>query len=323
VAAADCYSYRSRLQFKVSVSYGVLHVGFYRHGSHQVVDVPDICPVAVPAINRVLGCFRALLSSYPGVEAVSGLRMDAGDNGVVVIITQAGKVTSGQKRFLNARIRDCDDCTGLYVAAEGRPEREKILGGSELLYCMSSARPGRPPLQLTYPPGGFAQVHQRQNAAMLAVIRMLGAFTPAGQLLDLYCGNGNFSLPLADEVALVTGIEGSADSIRAAERNRAFNKVANIQFICDDAATGVGRLVDEGRTFDTVLLDPPRAGAEGALAGIISLKPERIIYVSCDPNTLARDCGILAGAGYQVVRSVPVDMFPQTYHIESVTLLTC
>jgi 23S rRNA (uracil1939-C5)-methyltransferase len=248
--------------------------------------------------------------------------MDAGDNGVVVVITQAGRVTEGQKRFLNARISGCIDCTGLYVATEGRPILEKILSSSEIFYCMPPAQPDRAPLRLTYPPGGFAQVHQLQNVAMLAVIRMLGELTPAGHLLDLYCGNGNFSLPLAAEVATVTGVEGSADSIRAAERNSEFNRVANIRFICDDAAAGVGRLVAEGRTFDTVLLDPPRAGAESALAGIVSVKPEKIIYVSCDPSTLARDCGHLSGVGYQVVRSIPVDMFPHTYHIESVTLLT-
>lgn len=83
----------------------------------------------------------------------------------------------------------------------------------------------------------------------------------------------------------------------------------------------MGRLVVEGHRFDTVLLDPPRAGAADALEGIAALQPEKIIYVSCDPSTLARDCGALTGYGFRVVRSVPVDMFPQTYHIESVTLL--
>jgi 23S rRNA (uracil1939-C5)-methyltransferase len=117
-------------------------------------------------------------------------------------------------------------------------------------------------------------------------------------------------------------VEGNADSVRAAEHNRVCNKVANASFFCDDVASGVGRLVTQGNTFDTVLLDPPRAGAEGALTGIVLLKPGKIIYVSCDPSTLARDCGLLSSQGYTVVKSVPVDMFPQTYHIESVTLLS-
>ena len=82
------------------------------------------------------------------------------------------------------------------------------------------------------------------------------------------------------------------------------------------------RLLAKGDRFDTVLLDPPRAGAADVVAGIAQLKPGEIIYVSCDPSTLARDCGMLTGSGYRVVTSVPVDMFPQTFHIESVTLLS-
>ena len=144
---------------------------------------------------------------------------------------------------------------------------------------------------------------------------------PSDRLLDLYCGNGNFSLPLAAEVASVVGIEGNADSVRAAEHNRELNKVANARFFCDDVATGVNALVEQGDAFDIVLLDPPRAGAGDALPGIVRLQPQRIIYVSCDPSTLARDCGLLSARGYTVATSVPIDMFPQTYHIESVTLL--
>ena len=186
---------------------------------------------------------------------------------------------------------------------------------------MSPAGPCQKPVVLTYLPGGFAQVNQRQNCSMLSVIRRLGAFTSDGLLLDLYCGNGNFSIPLAAEVASVVGIEGNSDSIKAAEHNCEFNKVANARFICDDVSSGIRRLADQGLRFTTVLLDPPRAGAGEAVSDIVRLGPDKIIYVSCDPSTLARDCGLLSGCGYSVVKSVPIDMFPQTFHIESVTLL--
>ncbi|MFZ2950089.1 MAG: methyltransferase domain-containing protein, partial [Desulfuromonadaceae bacterium] len=196
-----------------------------------------------------------------------------------------------------------------------------VWGSSEISYQMAPADPCQKPVVLTYLPGGFAQVNQQQNRSMLSVIRRLGAFTPSEQLLDLYCGNGNFSIPLAAEVASVVGIEGNADSIQAAEHNRELNKVANTRFFCDDVCAGVRRLVDQGLRFDTVLLDPPRAGAGEAVADIVRLTPNKIIYVSCDPSTLARDCGLLSEFGYGVVTSVPIDMFPQTFHIESVTLL--
>lgn len=321
VAASSRYGYRNRLQFKVSARDGKLRIGFYRQESHQVVDAADGCPVAAPVINQTLDCFRAVLQSYPDVESISQLSIDAGDSGVVVVIHHAGAVTAKGKGYFIDRSGDFGPCTGLFLKTDNEPHCEKLWGSPEISYLMNPAVPDQKPAQLAYPPGGFAQVHQLQNISMLSVIRRLGAFTCTEQLLDLYCGNGNFSIPLAAEVASVVGIEGNADSIRAAESNREFNRVANAQFFCDDVTSGVRRLVDQGRTFDTVLLDPPRAGAGDAVPGIVSLRPNSIIYVSCDPNTLARDCGLLAGCGYRVVTSVPIDMFPQTYHLESVTLL--
>jgi 23S rRNA (uracil1939-C5)-methyltransferase len=321
VGASSQYGYRNRLQFKVSVQRGELRIGFYRQGSHQVVDASAGCPIAVPEINRALDCFRNLLRSYPYVESVSQLSIDAGDLGVIVVVQQSGKVTAKGKEYFIDRSGDFGPCTGVFLTTDSQACGEKLWGRSEISYRMNPAGSDQKTIELIYPPGGFAQVHQRQNLSMLSVIRRLGRFAPSEQLLDLYCGNGNFSIPLAADVASVTGIEGSAESIRAAEHNRKFNNVANASFICDDVTSGLHRLVGQGSQFDTVLLDPPRSGAGHAVAGIVRLQPNKIIYVSCDPSTLARDCGMLAGCGYTVVSSVPIDMFPQTYHIESVTLL--
>jgi len=149
----------------------------------------------------------------------------------------------------------------------------------------------------------------------------MACFQGSEQVLDLYCGNGNFSLPIAGQVAAVTGIEEYAGSIAAAEANRTVNGITNAEFFCADAAAGLKQLAVSGRRFDTVILDPPRSGAAEAVPELCRLNPARIIYVSCDPSTLARDCGLLAVNGYHVRESAPVDMFPQTYHLESVTLL--
>jgi 23S rRNA (uracil1939-C5)-methyltransferase len=156
---------------------------------------------------------------------------------------------------------------------------------------------------------------------MLGLVRRMACFQGTEQVLDLYCGNGNFSLPIAAEVATVTGIEECAGSIAAAEANRTLNCIANAEFICSDTAAGLKQLVAGGRRFDTIILDPPRTGAAEAIPELCRLNPSRVIYISCDPSTLARDCGMLADSGYHVRECVPVDMFPQTYHLESVTLL--
>lgn len=321
VAAPSQYGYRNRFQFKVSMVAGELRIGFYRQGSHLVENAADGCPVALPVINRVLACCRAVLQSYRDAALITQLSIDAGDNGVIVIINHSGKVSAAGRRFFIDRAGDFEECTGLFLKADTSAKIESLWGSSEISYRMQQADPDQLPLRLTYPPGGFAQVHQQQNSAMLSVIRRFGTFNSTVDLLDLYCGNGNFSLPLAGDVASVVGIEGNAGSVRAADHNRELNNVANASFFCDDAASAVRRFVEQKQGFDTVLLDPPRTGAGEIVADIAGLQPDKIIYVSCDPSTLARDCGLLAERGYSVAASVPLDMFPQTFHIESVTLL--
>lgn len=321
VAAESQYGYRSRFQFKVAVENGSLLIGFYRQASHQVENVMDGCPLAVPVINQVLGSCRGMLGSSPDVARISQLTVDAGSHGVIVIIHHTDTLSVAGRRYFLDRAPDLGACSGLFLKGNTRSGLELLWGSPEISYCMQQSRPDLQPLLLGYSPGGFAQVNQRQNSAMLSVIRRLGSFTASERLLDLYCGNGNFSLPLAADVGSVTGIEGSADSIKAAEINKDFNKVANARFFCDDVASAVRRLVIEKQSFDVVLLDPPRTGAGDAVTDIAELHPDKIIYVSCDPSTLARDCGLLAGCGYRVITSVPIDMFPQTFHIESVTLL--
>jgi 23S rRNA (uracil1939-C5)-methyltransferase len=218
-------------------------------------------------------------------------------------------------------LSDLIHCTGLFLQNGQKSVPEQLWGGGEISYLMPGRNPDNKPSSLKYRPGGFAQVNQSQNVALLSVIRRLGNFTGGEKLLDLYCGNGNFTLPLASDVASVVGVEGAQNSINSAELNRVANDVLNAEFISLDVSAALSRLLRDGRTFDVVLLDPPRTGAGDAVPDIASLKPGRILYVSCDPATLARDCGLLAGYGYRVAESVPVDMFPQTYHLESVTLL--
>ncbi len=322
VPATMIYGYRNRLQFKVATNRGKTSIGFYRQGTYQVEDVAGGCPIAAPIINQTLNCFRGILQLYPGIDAVTQLAIDAGDRGVIVFIHQTGSITRRSREYLCSQADHLRPCTGLFIKTERHGFAEKVWGESAISYRMNQADPAQKSLELTYPPGGFAQVHLRQNVIMLDIIRKLGNFAPAESLLDLYCGNGNFSLPLAAEVASVVGIEGNADSVLAAEYNRDINMVANVRFFCDDAASSVKRLLAKGDKFDTLLLDPPRSGAADVVAGIAQLQPDKIIYVSCDPSTLARDCFLLTGSGYRVVTSVPVDMFPQTFHIESITLLS-
>ena len=148
---------------------------------------------------------------------------------------------------------------------------------------------------------------------------------PAGKvLLDLYCGAGTIGLSMAEKARRVIGVEAVPQAVEDARRNAEINGIQNARFICADAAEAAEKLAAEGIRPDVVLVDPPRKGCSPALLRCIgeNFAPQRLVYVSCDPATLARDCKILAGYGYKLLEATPVDLFPGTAHVETVCLLS-
>jgi 23S rRNA (uracil1939-C5)-methyltransferase len=138
---------------------------------------------------------------------------------------------------------------------------------------------------------------------------------PNERVLDLYCGAGNFTLPLARRGVRVHGIERDAVAVAAAEANAARLGLAGARFTCAPVARALATATD---AWDAIVLDPPRAGAADVLGALAGLRAPRVLYVSCDPATLARDLRTLAAHGYRVARAQPVDLFPQTFHVEIV-----
>lgn len=315
------YAYRSRVQFKLHGAGDRLKIGFYRNASHTVEDVGVGCAVAQPVINEALGSLRKVLKSFPDVRSIPQINIDCAEQGVIAVAVYTGRDSAALSAFFHEHQEDLIPLTGLFLKSDRRGVLQKVYGDDELTYSLPALAPDTAPCRLSYQSGGFAQINRDQNGAMLEIVGRLADFHGNEQVLDLYCGNGNFSLPIAGLVSQVTGIEEYAGSIAAARDNCVKNNITNAAFICADAAGGTRRLAEEGRSFDTIILDPPRTGAAEAVPEICRLNPATIIYISCDPSTLARDCGLLAEHGYRVMESVPVDMFPQTYHIESVTLL--
>lgn len=321
IAAPEQYGYRSRVQFKLHYSQAGLRIGFFRTGTHYVEDAIDGCLVATPLINQALQSFRAVLANFPDPAALPQIDISAAEKGAVAIIHYIGKEPERAASFFKKRLSDLAPLEGLYLKFGRKDLLTCIAGSGHLEYSMPVAEPQSPRCSLLFRPGGFSQVNTAQNQAIMELVRKFAVPDKKDRVLDLYCGNGNFSLPLAGEVASITGIEEYKDSIAAAIDNCRRNEIRNASFFCLDTVTGIRKLQKENGRFETVILDPPRSGAADAVAEICKLAPDRIIYISCDPGTLARDCGLLSAGGYQVEISVPVDMFPQTYHLESVTLL--
>jgi len=168
----------------------------------------------------------------------------------------------------------------------------------------------------------FFQVNTLQNAQLIAlVLDLLPAMPTPATALDLYCGMGNFSLPLAMTGLTVTGIEQNRASIHWAQTNSRAAGLTDARFLAGDVERRTQALAAADARFDLILLDPPRQGAGKAAALLPLLRPAHILSISCDPATLARDLSLIVPQGYRITRLIPVDMFPQTHHIESVALL--
>ena len=177
------------------------------------------------------------------------------------------------------------------------------------------------PLLMDMDPGDFIQPNGVENATLVEAVLGLSQSSKCLRVLDLYCGVGNFSLPLALSGAQVWGIDSSVSSIEKARCNAKKNEIEGCDFQSLTAKNAIGRFVDNKGFFDLVVIDPPRSGCKDILEDLARLDPKRIVYVSCNPSTLARDLKILSGLGYTLLESRLVDLFPQTYHIESVNLL--
>lgn len=145
--------------------------------------------------------------------------------------------------------------------------------------------------------------------------------TSQSEVLDLFCGMGNFAIPLAFQAKSVTGIEGQASSIRMAKENSRKAELGNTSFIKGNSFELTKQLAREDRRYEVVLVDPPRQGIAQLIPSLVKIAADQIIYISCDPATLVRDLALLRHHGFRAQKIQPFDMFPQTHHIESVTLL--
>ncbi|AAR35125.1 23S rRNA (uracil(1939)-C(5))-methyltransferase RlmD [Geobacter sulfurreducens] len=320
--ADNPFGYRCRAQFKIRWSGGRLHMGFYRRGSHYVIDAPAECVICDPAINLTLRDLRLVLPDFSEPDKIPQIDAATGEDGhVLLVVHYIGDNPGRAADFFRSIQPHLASVTGIHLQCGRKDSIMHVWGVDSLSYTVPGLGDQGRPLSLSFRRGGFSQVNYRQNRVLVSKALHLAGVGPGRRVLDLFCGNGNFSLPLASGGAQLVGVEDYGPSIDDARKNADFNGIGDVEFIAIDAADGTRRLRAAGEHFDTVILDPPRTGARDAVGEVAILAPERIVYVSCDPPTLGRDLGVLRKAGYRVVGSHGVDMFPQTYHIESVTLL--
>jgi len=314
VPAPQEWGYRSRVQFKCRQTADGFVMGFYRRGSHYVVDVP-FCPITVPRLNELLASFRQWLAGSPCPERIPQVDMEFDDEAKVrVVVHHLG----GEAAALAEYLQPLAEQAGISLFLQsGRKETLRRVSGEEDLHIHPLGA-GRQ--RLAYGPGGFAQVNLAQNRTLVDYLLAEASLAGEERVLELFCGMGNFSLPLALRAQELVGVENYAPAIERAIANARLNGIANARFHALAAEAAMRQLPAAGEC-DLAVLDPPRTGAYPVMRELLRLRPARIIYVSCDPVTLARDLVPLLHGGYEVSSCRPIDLFPQTYHTESVTAL--
>jgi 23S rRNA (uracil1939-C5)-methyltransferase len=301
LAPPDGLGYRARVTLRAEGR----RLGYQRARSHVLEEVAA-CPIATAAVGDHLATARdwaARLRTAP-----ERITIAEAPGGVVLVGTLGGPPAPPD-----------------VAATESLLAAQATVRGAVLLHAAARVVVGDPTVRLELEPGlaleapadAFAQVNPAANRLLVATVLALADFRAGTTVLDLYCGAGNFALPLARRGLRVVGIERDAHAVLAARANAA-RLGLDARFVAGDVVTELARSRDP---VDGVVLDPPRAGAAEALPALVARRPDRIVYVSCDPATLARDLRWLAGHGYAVRVVQPIDVFPQTFHVETVTLL--
>lgn len=320
IPATPHYNYRRRIQLKLDFFAGRQSIGFYRPESHYVVDINDRCLLTHESLNAVLPYLRTVVLDCREPDKIPQVDLISSENGdVAAIFHYTGNDIDRFSARLSTVVNGAEALKTLAVQT-GRKHDFRILSGIETMHY--SLPVDNEAITLQFAPDGFSQVNFQQNRAIAAFIHNICAMVKPDNVLDLYCGNGNFSLPLASKVKNITGFENFDRSVALANKNAQMNGLQNAKFYSMDAAAAVEKYAQQGQSFDLVIIDPPRNGAADVAASIHKTGAASVIYVSCDPMTFARDLSILQRTGYIIDQVQPVDMFPQTYHIENVAYLT-
>jgi 23S rRNA (uracil1939-C5)-methyltransferase len=316
LASPQQLHYRQRIRLQVD-DRQVL--GFHKRRSHACVAI-ESCLLATPAIND---CLRELLPQpsfsklLRQTEALEILH-DPDSSTHTILLHFKRKPRPADKQHAKELVDTITGIKNIFFTGEGFG----VTGRDSLSFTLPPLAPHTSnPLQLSLETGGFCQVNVEQNASLVKTVLDFCSITEEESVLDLFCGMGNFSVPLAEQAKSVFGIEGQGSAIRSAKKNSSRAGQDNTEFQKQPIHAACAELAKTGKTFDCIVIDPPRQGAPGLARILDALCRKRLIYISCDPATLCRDLADLLHQGFRLKKLQPIDMFPQTHHIETVALL--
>jgi len=325
------WRYRNKSQVPVGQRNGQVVTGFYAPRSHEIIPIEQ-CGIQHEVSDRVLRLVREWAGKWQIPVYDEGrhqglLRHVVVKTGfatgevMVVLVTNGERLPHGEK-LLNRLREEVPGLQSLVQNIQTRRtnvilgERSKLLWGREVIYD----RIGN--VRFAISARSFYQVNPLQTEVLYGKALEYAALTGEEVVIDAYCGIGTISLFLAQKARHVYGVEVVPEAVADARRNAALNQMQNVTFVAGEAETVIPEWASQGLRADVIVVDPPRKGCgEPLLMAILEMRPRRVVYVSCNPATLARDLKYLSEHGYVVAEVQPVDMFPQTVHVESVTLL--
>lgn len=326
VPAAHTSHYRMKATMPAAPSAEGLIFGYYRRGSHALVDVDD-CTVLDAEVQRTANVIRDALRAA-GVPAWDEARREGAVRSLLVRRSHSG---GGMHAVLTVTRPLPGDW------AKGVPEAQPLLSG--LLVAVEpvvtnrlvGTRPeviwGEPTIRenllgktFRVSPAAFFQANPEMAGDLFAAASEATG-SRGRSLLDLYAGTGTLAILLAQGMEIVEGVEMVGAAVRDARSNARLNGLRQVRFYAGEAATVLRERLSAGARYDTVALDPPRKGAQEAVPLMLEARPERIVYVSCDPATLARDVALLGHGGYTLTSARPFDLFPRTVHVETLAVL--
>ena len=329
--AAHPFHYRNKMAVPAGMVNGVPALGYYKQGSHEVIPV-STCEIQEEENNRLLQWAEIFIqkhriSLYNEKTKKGSIRHIMGrvgnDGKVMAVIVTATEELPAEKEWIRDIQKELPFVTSLYHNIQSRPgnvilgKKIRLLWGRETLTASLGG------LAFEVSPYSFFQVHKEQAEKLYETALAYANLTGKETVIDAYCGTGTISLCLAKKAKKVIGIEIVKPAVEDAIKNAKANHIGNVEFHAADAGKLMPELYQNGLKPDVIVMDPVRAGcAENVLKAAAAMNPKRIVYVSCNPATFARDAAILKQEGYRIREVQPVDMFPQTMHVETVALLS-
>ena len=328
---AEPLHYRNKAIASFATQRGKLVCGLYAEGTHRVLPGAD-CLLQEKILNKtlaaVLDAARACRWTAYDEDRGTGLLRhtvlrSSGDGKVLVTLVTPGPDLPGSKNFCTALRKKAPWVVS--IVQNINPTRSSAVLGSreKTLYGPGFVLDTLCGTQFAISSRSFYQVNRTQTEVLYKKALELAKLTGRETVIDAYCGIGTIGLCAAPLAKQVIGVERNPAAVKDAAANARRNKIANARFVCADATEWMAAAAGEGLRPDVVFLDPPRAGSTPeCIAAVNKMKPRRVVYVSCDPETLARDVAAFTRLGWRAAKFCPVDLFPQTKHVETVVLLS-